>query len=193
MRWREGHPPGHGVEVLENDLGHKVGILESGWGILKPVNIIDDDGCMYTGDYMHDLFEPWGRHPVAVQRETGEERQEGQEETQEVVGERGNLMPQSYADRVSARPGYATYRNRKKYYRSLRQAERISESDYEMLVDEAYREYQWDPTRRPPRRSLVLEGVLHHGRCESARGTDCYCYCEGQEHSKLLTARRDNP
>ena len=59
MRWREGHPPGHGVEVLENDRGHKVGILESGWGILKPVNIIDDDGCMFTGDYMHDLFEPW--------------------------------------------------------------------------------------------------------------------------------------
>lgn len=106
-------------------------------------------------------------------------------------------MPQAYADRVAARPGYARFKNRKKELRRQLRAGRISPDEHADLMDLARAEYR-DGAGGDAAGVLDAETQAKVDKlkadiaddwlpctndwCLAATGRTCICECEGRWH-----------
>ena len=104
-------------------------------------------------------------------------------------------MTQTYTDRVTARPGYATYKNRKKELRRQLREGRITEAEHAEKRADAAAQYaagetadtfrQWHARAAAGRRWLDANpGVEACGddSCPAATGPVCVCRCGGANH-----------
>ena len=109
-------------------------------------------------------------------------------------------LPQSYAQRVRARPAYAKYKNAKQYLRRQVSKGRLTMEQREQLQEQAYAAYIRD--RHKTLHDLAPEGWMEWailqgfdattedagavGRCNPscwyARKPKCRCVCEGRWH-----------
>lgn len=96
-------------------------------------------------------------------------------------------MPQSYADRVARRPGYARYKNRKKLLREKEQRGWITAGERQILQDRAKRIYLNDPDGDYIHQYLTTNAPRGgcNRACLVAAGDTCECLCDGRHHGTL--------